>query len=454
MACKDSRPRRALGALLAGVAALGGFAHAAEAASRYVAFCAAGEADRPGADCVHVLEMGTSSARRVLILVAGHSEAAGVFRDVGRYLDHAVPGTQVWAFDRREQNFVDASRFGRDGERNYYVQGRYRALTAATAPPGMRNWGLAMELRQLRRVVLAAGAGGRQVFLGGHSSGAGTALAYAAWDFNGTPGYRGLAGLVLIDGGTHGSFDGERYTYPVLRSLAEVNQRLAKIRQASSPWAHDLAYVWQAQGAPESVAIDYQLAADYALREPDGASPLQKLLPAAMQPPFRVTNAALLGWLLDTHAPAPDLQLHSGHIDPAGPVHGWINDGPADIEDVASTFARSLPGAEEWYWPWRLSLDLEAVDPMVDSPITRRLGLRLTHASEIDVPLYVFETGLTHGTVVAAARWVVGHSRIADHVYVTDDSMMHLDPLFDAPGRNTFFTTVAKFLRRPRGLSD
>lgn len=454
MACRDSVSRHALGTLLAGLAALGGFAHAAEAPTRYVAFCAAGKVDRAGADCVHVLEMGTSSARRVLILVAGHSEAAGVFRDVGRYLDHAVPGTQVWAFDRREQNFVDASRFGRDGERNYYLQRRYRALTAATAPPGMRNWGLAMELRQLRRVVLAAGAGGRQVFLGGHSSGAGTALAYAAWDFNGIPGYRGLAGLVLIDGGIHGSFDGERYTYPVLQSVAEVEQRLAKIEQASSPWAHDLAYVWQAQGAPESVAIDYQLAADYALRNPNGPSSLQKLLPAAMQPPVRVTNAALLGWLLDTHAPAPDLQLHSGHIDPAGPVHGWINDGPADIEDVASTFARSLPEAEEWYWPWRLSLDLEAVDPMVDSPITRRLGLRLTHASEIDVPLYVFETGLTHGTVVEAARWVVGHSRISDHVYVTDNSMMHLDPMFDAPGRNSFFSTVAQFLGESRGLAD
>lgn len=446
MACRTTALIHASAACLFGILAAGPVATAADEPGRYVAFCAAGEIDRTGADCVHALEIGASDARRVLILVAGHSEAAGIFRDVARYLGRAVPDTQVWAFDRREQNFVDSSHFGKDGELSYYLQGHYRALTSASTPSGMRDWGLAQELNELRRVVLAAGAGGREVFLGGHSSGAGTVLAYAGWDFNGTPGYRGLAGLVLIDGGTHGSFAGERYTYPALQSVQEVDQRLLRIEKASSPFTGDLGYVWQVAGAPESVAIDYQLAADYALRDPHGASPLQQLLPTAMRPPLRVTNAALLGWLLDSHAPAPDLQLHSGHIDPNGALHDWINDGPADIRDVARTFARSRPGAEEWYWPRRLSLDLEAIDPMADSPIARRLGLRLTHAREIDVPLYVFETGLTHGTVVQAARWVVANSRIGDHVFVTDDSMMHLDPLLDAPGRNLFLSTVAKFL--------
>ena len=441
--------QRPLAALLAGMVCLvaGNVVSAAQASTRYVAFCAAGETDRAGADCVHVLEMGASSARRVLILVAGHSEAAGMFRNVGSHLSQAVPDTQVWAFDRREQNLVDWSHFGRDGELRFYMSGHYREVAANTAAAS-RDWGLAMELAELRRVVLAAGATGRRVFLGGHSSGAGVALAYAAWDFNGIPGYQGLAGLVLIDGGVHGSFAGEHYKYPTLQSVQEVDEKLMKIREASSPFTGDLGYVWQVPGAPGSVAIDYQLAADYARRDPHGASPLQDLLPAAMRPPFRVTNAALLGWLLDSHAPAPDLQLHAGHIDPHGPLHDWTNEGPADIDEVAATFAQSRPAAEEWYWPRRLSLDFVAVDPMVDSPITRRLGLRLAHASDIDVPLYAFETGLTHGTVVAAAKWIVANSRIKDHVYVTDDSMVHLDPMFDADGHNRFLTTVAGFLRR------
>ena len=85
---------------------------------------------------------------------------------------------------------------------------------------------------------------------------------------------------------------------------------------------------------------------------------------------------------------------------------------------------------------------------MEDSPITRYLGLRMTHAREIDVPLYVFETGLTHGTVVAAAKWVVANSRIREHVYLTDEAMLHLDPLLDAPRHNSFLITVADFLRK------
>lgn len=439
---------RALAGVLAGLLAIGHFTRAAKAADRYVAFCAAGQTDGPDADCVHALEMGASGARRVLILVPGHSEAAGLFRDVGRYLSQAVPDTQVWAFDRREQNLVDASGFGRRGELDYYLRGRYRAVTGKTAR-GTRHWGLAMELAGLRRVVLAAGAGGgRRVFLGGHSSGAGTAVAYAAWDFDGVAGYEGLAGLVLIDGGVHRSFDGERYKIRWLRSVGEVDERLSRIDAAGSPFTGDLGYVWQVPGAPESVPIDFQLAGDLAWREPRAASPLQSLLPAAMRPPLRLTNAALLGWLLDTHAPAPDLQLHSGHIDAMRPLHDWIDSGPAGIQDVASALARANPAAFEWYWPRRLSLDITAVDPMEDSPITRRLGLRLTHAREIDVPLYVFETGLTHGTVVAAAKWVVANSRIKEHVYLTDEAMLHLDPLFDAPRRNMFLTTVAGFLSK------
>ena len=444
MPYRNSGSAHVFACVLAGLLAVSSLAPAA-AADRYVAFCAAGETDRAGPDCVHALEVGASGARRVLILVAGHSEAAGLFRDVARYLSQTVPDTQVWAFDRREQGLIDSSHFGRDGDLDYYLRGGYRAVTGATAS-STRDWGLSMELAGLRRVVLAAGAGGRRVFLGGHSSGAGTALAYAGWDFAGTPGYEGLAGLVLIDGGTHRSFDGERYKIHWLHSVAEVDEKLSHIDAASSPFTGDLGYVWQVAGAPESVAIDYQLAGEYALRDPHGPSLLQKLLPSAMQPPLRVTNAALLGWLLDAHAPAPDLQLHCGHIDPAGALHDWINDGPANIEDVAATLAQSQPAPFEWYWPRRLSLDITAVDPMEDSAISRRLGLRLTHARDINVPLYVFETGLTHGTVVAAAKWVVANSRIKEHVYVTDDTMLHLDPLLDAPPRNMFLSTVAQFL--------
>lgn len=420
-------------------------AYAAAETENYVPVCAAGESDGPGADCVHVLKMGAPGARRVLILIPGYSEGAETFALVGRYISRTLPDVQVWAFDRREQNLIDSSHFGTDSELDYYLKGSYHGATGDTAPE-TRDWGIAMEIAGLRRVVQAAGAGGRQVLLGGHSGGADTALAYAAWDFDGTPGYQGLAGLVLVDGGTHHAFDGEGYTIHWLTSVQEVEGRLEKLK-TGSPFTGDIGYIWQLAGAPESAPIDYQLAADLALRDPHGASPLQDRLPKAMQPPVRVTNAGLLGWLLDSHAPAPDLQVHSGHLDAGpGPLHDWVNDGPAVIADVAAVFAHSKPAAFEWYWPRRLSLDGTAVDPMVDSDITHRLGLRLTHTADIDVPLYVFETGLTHGTVVEAAEWVVANSKIKDPVYVTDASMVHLDPLYDAPGHNMFLSTLVGFL--------
>ena len=48
-----------------------------------------------------------------------------------------------------------------------------------------RRRGLKLQLSDLRSVIRRARAGGRRVILGGHSAGASTAVAYAAWDFGG-----------------------------------------------------------------------------------------------------------------------------------------------------------------------------------------------------------------------------------------------------------------------------
>ena len=67
----------------------------------------------------------------------------------------------------------------------------------------------------------AAAKGGREVILGGHSLGASLTAAYAAWDFNGKPGYKDVDGLVLIDGGLLGSFDAY--------DLAQAQQQIADL---------------------------------------------------------------------------------------------------------------------------------------------------------------------------------------------------------------------------------
>jgi pimeloyl-ACP methyl ester carboxylesterase len=380
-----------------------------------------------------------------VILIPGGDLGAGTLRFAGRYLSTTLKDTQVWAMERREQDLADYSRMGSPSRLDYYLEDQYRRETGETAAY-TRGWGLAGTIADLSRMVQAARDGGRRrVFLGGHSWGATIALAYAAWDFGGNTGYKNLSGLILVDGGVHDAWEGEGYKFRFTPN--EVAQKLEGLK-SGNPFTGDLDYFWQLQAPPETAPLIYQLAAIYALSDPHGRSLLQGLLPKPMQPNVALTNAALLGWLIDTHAPAPDLQAHSGHVSD-DPRHDWVSEGPANITDIATAFAGTQPAAVEWYWPRRLSLDLEVIDPFVPSDSTRMLDLPISHAAEIDVPLYVFETGLTHGTVVDAAKWLVAHSRIRKAKYVSDEAMSHLDPLFDSPPRNAFLRTVVVFIHSP-----
>ena len=158
-------------------------------------------------DRVWVQQLGPSDARQVLVLVPGTQGGAGGITPVARDIVRRVPRTQVWIVDRREQAFEDTSVFeGRnpDAALDYYLGFKYHSVKGADAKY-VAEWGLATQLRDLRSVVKRAHAGGRRVILGGHSAGASTAVAYAAWDFGGHPGYRELDGLVLIDGGLLGA---------------------------------------------------------------------------------------------------------------------------------------------------------------------------------------------------------------------------------------------------------
>ena len=130
----------------------------------------------------------------------------------------------MWIVDRREQVFEDTSVF-ESGDPQ-----RRRTTTSASSTGGLRgedakfaaDWGLKLQL-----ATCAAWSGarraGRHVILGGHSAGASTAVAYAAWDFGGRPGYRDIDGLVLIDGGLLGSF--------AVADLARAKRELADIRR-------------------------------------------------------------------------------------------------------------------------------------------------------------------------------------------------------------------------------
>ena len=381
------------------------------------------------------------AASSVLVLVPGTDGGAGGVLPVARDIMQRVPRMQVWIVDRREQAFEDTSVFRKgdpEAAQDYYLGFNYRPVRGDDAK-FVADWGLRLQLSDLRSVVRRAGADGRRVILGGHSAGASTAVAYAAWDFAGRPGYRDIDGLVLIDGGLLGSFESADLT----RAKAE----LADIR--SGKVFLDILGL----GLPEINGIFTEVGALWASKRPDEPSVLQEypLLPDFLKPPMRVTNEALFGYAFDESTSPESLSIihiHAGRLAVSGDPRGWEDGELTPLERMSSAWAAESPNATEWYYPRRLLLDIDAASRLRQTAAARYLGLRLKHGRRIDVPLYAYSTDLTAGAVARGARRLVRMSRIGTARVVDDRGAAHLDPLSAAPTRNRFLKTVTPFLRR------
>jgi hypothetical protein len=423
------------------IAALLALAAPAAAIDRYVPMRVPPGPGPAKYDRVFVQQLGPKSARSVLVLVPGTNGGAGGVVPVARDIVRRVRGLQVWIVDRREQAFEDTSAF-RSGDpqraHDYYLGFRYRRVAGEDAKYVSR-WGLKLQLADLRSVIRRARAGGRRVLLGGHSAGASTAVAYAAWDFGGRPGYRDLDGLVLIDGGLLGSF--------ASADLARAKRELADIRTGKV--FLDLLGL----GLPEINGIFAQVGALWAYKRPDEPSVIQQfpLLPSYLKPPMRVTNEAQFGYAFDASTSPASLALihiRAGRLADSGDPRGWEDGELTPIRRHAKAYAADRPNATEWYYPRRLLLDFDAASPMRQTPAARYLGLRLTHGRQIDLPLYAYSTDLTEGRVARGARRLVRISRIRSSKIVDDRGASHLDPLSAAPRTNRFLKTVVPFLRR------
>jgi hypothetical protein len=412
----------------------------AAAVDRYVPMKVPAEPGPAQYNRVWVQQLGPKHPHRVLVLVPGTLGGAGGITPVARDIVRRVPRTQVWIVDRREQAFEDTSVFERrdpDAALDYYLGFKYHSVKGTDAKY-VAEWGLKTQLNDLRAVVRRASHGGRRsVVLGGHSAGASTAVAYAAWDFNGHPGYQEIDGLVLIDGGLLGSFDSA--------DLARAKSELADIRNGNV-FLDLLGF-----GIPEIAGIFSQVGALYAYERPDAVSTLQTfpLLPGEFKPSVPVTNEAQLGYAFDESTSPKALELihiRSGHLAASGNPRGWVDAGLTPIRRFAKAYASNDPNATEWYYPRRLLLDIDAANSVKQTPAARYLGLRLTHLPEIDVPLYAFSTGLTDGKVALGARRLAYRSRVPHARIVDDRHTSHLDPLSAAPKRNRFLKSVVPFL--------
>jgi pimeloyl-ACP methyl ester carboxylesterase len=399
---------------------------------------------------VTVHKFGPASAKRVLVLMPGTQGGAGDFTLDARYLVKHVPGLQVWAIDRRTQALEDTSAFAAAlrGEIppqqafDYYLGGGGFHFRGKNDDPYAREWGMSVALNDAHAVVkLARNHGRRHVVLGGHSLGASLTTAYAAWDFNGRPGYKDLDGLVLIDGGLMGSFDAY--------DLAQAQKAVADL-QTSDPFL-DLLGV----GLPEAAGLFAEIGGLYALKAPtDSATTLQSypLLPAQFNPPFPVTNRALLGYAFDRDSSPADLGLlhiNGGALATSGNPRDWADGGVTPVSRLAETFGQEPSNAVEWYFPTRLTIDTNGADQMTQNDVANFLGLRLSHTKQVNLPLYAIATDLAGAHVLDGARNFIRRSRTTrkESMLVNRNPLMsHLDPLVAAPKTNAFLKTVVPFL--------
>ena len=409
-------------------------------------------------DKTYVTKIGPSNAKTVLVLMPGYSGGAGDFLLVGKDIADRVPGMQVWAVDRRSQALEDTSYFekGLRGEvtpqqvfdfyigwiANQQIQPHYQAPDVSKL--GFASeWGLPTAIGDLRRVILSAKRQGKRVILGGHSLGASMTAIYATWDFGrGRVGYEDIDGMMLIDGGALGSFDRVESAASLRRRLAEVRkQPFADIVGVGLPWAQG-AFTHVAGLLAAKAPLERSPFADFAL------------LPARFKPAFPTTNRAGLGFAFDQTTSPKELgliHLRAGDLAESGDPRDWVSGEVSPIDRVARFWAENPVNGVEWFFPQRLSLDVDGANELERNATTRTLKLRPWHLRDVDVPLYAFQTDLSRGRILRGARRFIERSDVPRRQSVLVDrgsSTSHLDPLTAAPERNDFLKTAVPWLRQ------
>ncbi len=408
---------------------------------------------------VGILQIGPRGARNVLVLNPGTSASSAYFAPLAKTVVSLAKGWQVWAVERRENLLEDHSVLDQAKQGTASGQQMFDYYLGWLSDPSItnhfqfiadsdvayaRDWGMRVEIEDLRRVVLEARKRGRKVVVGGHSLGGTITAAYATWDFDGKPGARGLSGLVFIDGGSS----------PTPVSPEQASAALAAL-QGASPWlsfggiAAPFAGLFNATGSLG------------ALIDPDSPSLGQAwpLLPANLKPPIRVTNLAQYGYALDSDTSPPSLiaaQAHLGRLAASGDPRGWDQAGEiTPIQRFAEMFSgMGLQGLDgtAWYHPQRLTIDAGAVAAGNANPAQDVLDVRATHGHDLPrkLRIYAFGAALGGQRVLDAATILATQSGIpARRLTLVDrhESYSHNDPNSASP-QNDFVDALLPFLAK------
>ncbi len=411
-------------------------------------------------DKVGTIRVGPADAKNVLVLEPGTSAAAAYFVPLAEWIVSKASGWQVWAVERRESLLEDQSvlneyKAGKVTTTQLYdyylgylkdpsISPHYQIVQDSTVEFA-KQWGMAVAVQDLHRVIGAAEQLGGEVVLGGHSLGGSVVTAYATWDFGGKPGADGLAGLVYIDGGSG----------PPELTAGQATSTLAALEApGTSPWL-----VFGGFPAPLAGLFNATGSAS-ALLDPNGPSLGQSsgLLPTDLVPPTPVTNVGQYGYALNVATSPSSLaaaQAHLGQgIATAGSVHGWDGTGAlTPITRFAAMFAGAgISGADgtEWYFPQRLTDDTGVVANGNANPGQQVLGVNATmgHSLPKGLRIYAFATSLGKQAVIDAARTLASQSGIpASNLVLVNrqTTYAHNDPAGAYPN-NAFVAALVPFL--------
>jgi hypothetical protein len=422
--------------------------------------------DAPGTpakyDKVGALKVGPKNARNVLILNPGTSASASYFVPLAKDVVTRAKGWQVWAVERRENLLEDHSMFNKAKAGTATPQQVFDYYLGHLTDPSIsphfqsiptddvafaRNWGMRVEVEDIRRVVKEAKKLGGRVAMGGHSLGGSITTAYATWDFHGKSGASDLWGLVYIDGGSSPA--------PVTPDAARASLQTLS---TSTPW---LTF----GGIPAPLAGLFNTSGSLSvLTAPDDTSIgwAWPALPANLKPPVEPTNEAQYGYALDVETSPSGLiaaQAHLGRLADSGTPRPWIRDGElTPIRRYAQMFSgwglKSLDGTA-WYHPQRLTIDSGAVAAGNKNPAQAVLDVRATHGKDLPkrLRIYAFGAALGGQRVLDAATILAQQSGIRKNRLVLVDrhtTYSHNDPNSASP-KNDFVAKLIPFLKKVGG---
>lgn len=357
-------------------------------------------------------------AHTVVVLMPGIFGGATSFDPLARQLVAALPGTEVWAIDRRANALEDREGF-RDAIRqrdpqialDYYGPDRGDHGFQPVEPDAVRfmaEWGLDVHLEDLDAVVAEARMRFDRVVLGGHSLGASLVSLYAAYTPQMASDPRGdrLAGLLLLDGtlGRTGAFATGApmpgvWGADLLPTAADLeagrfppflNLFLTPEYYATRAVIAQLGYYRPDDDAPKALTrfpmsnralAGVSVDDDYHSVPYFGAS-VGKAANAAF-------DGNLAAFILTGHHGA-------GSSSVAGPAPGadrveWTAGPPGDEHTDLGSHLRSWthPAADynEWYFPLRLAIDMGDLDPRLEN------DPRFVPTSAVTVPTIAFGAG-------------------------------------------------------------